>query len=51
MNTVAIVVILVLVAGFLCGGAYSMWQTSRLFAGVLAALAVLAAVGVVLYLV
>jgi hypothetical protein len=47
----AIVVVLVLLAGFLGGGAWTMRTTSRPFAAVLGILTVLAAAGAVLYLV
>ncbi|WP_187351912.1 hypothetical protein [Allosaccharopolyspora coralli] len=38
------------VAGFLLGGVYALWKTTKLMAGILAAAAVLAAVGGVLWL-
>ncbi|GAB2921166.1 hypothetical protein GCM10027047_18110 [Rhodococcus aerolatus] len=47
----AIVVVLVLLAGFLAGGAWTMRTTSRLFAAVLAVLTALALAGAVAYLV
>lgn len=47
MPTDVTVLILLALAGFLLGGAYSTWQTARKFAIVLAALAVLAIAGAV----
>jgi hypothetical protein len=46
-----IAVALLAVAGFLIGGVYTMWQTAKLFAVVLAVLAVLAAGGAVAWFV
>lgn len=40
-------VVLIVVAGFLLGGAYSAWKTSKIFAGVLFLLVLLAAGGAV----
>lgn len=40
-----VLIALIAVVGFLCGGVYSAWKTSKTAAGVLAALAVLAAGG------
>ena len=51
MGTTAVVVVLVLLAGFLAGGAWTMRETSRLLAVVLTVLTLLALAGAVTYLV
>ncbi|MDR7300525.1 hypothetical protein [Haloactinomyces albus] len=43
-------IILLAVAGFLVGGVYAIWKTAKLFALLLAVLAVLAAAGGLLWL-
>lgn len=48
MNSVAI--LLLALAGFLIGGVYATWRTSRGLAGALGAAAVLAAVGGVVWM-
>jgi hypothetical protein len=45
-----VVVGLVAAAGFLAGGAYSLWRTARMLAVLLAAAAVLAAAAAVVWL-
>ncbi|MFE2956123.1 hypothetical protein [Nocardia tengchongensis] len=51
MSTDVTTIILLALAGFLFGGAYSLFKTSRPLAIALAACGVLAAVGAILYMI